>query len=199
MRGVYEEQCNTFGTFRKPFSPYSDTYNPGWRNHPNFSWKSDPNQPTSSNNNWSTEAQPPRSHHTPQYDAQQNRNPLEETLQAFMEAQNKTNQNFESVLTQVADESKEIKSQITNLTSALTIQERGRFLSQPYSNPKGQHIGQTSTAEQQNLKDVNAITTQSRKVLNEPTLPPSNTNATILSNTEDIPPQGTEKKSPVQV
>ncbi|PON42473.1 hypothetical protein TorRG33x02_335780 [Trema orientale] len=99
MRGVYEEQCNAIGMFRKPFSPYSDTYNPGWRNHPNFSWKSDPNQPTSSNNNWSTKAQPPRSYHTPQYNAQQNRNPLEEIRQVFMEAQNKTNQKFESVLT----------------------------------------------------------------------------------------------------
>ena len=37
MRGVYEEQCNALGMFQKPYSPYSNTYNPGWRNHPNFS------------------------------------------------------------------------------------------------------------------------------------------------------------------
>ena len=29
MRGVYEEQCNALGMFRKPFSPYTETYNPG--------------------------------------------------------------------------------------------------------------------------------------------------------------------------
>uniref|UniRef100_A0A2N9EYS5 RNA-directed DNA polymerase n=1 Tax=Fagus sylvatica TaxID=28930 RepID=A0A2N9EYS5_FAGSY len=34
--GVFEEHCGAIGNFRKPFSPYSETYNPGWRNHPNF-------------------------------------------------------------------------------------------------------------------------------------------------------------------
>jgi hypothetical protein len=42
---VFEmEQVNAFNSFQKPSSgPYSETYNPGWRNHPNFSWKQ--NQP----------------------------------------------------------------------------------------------------------------------------------------------------------
>jgi hypothetical protein len=39
------EQVNAFNNFQKPSSgPYSKTYNPGWRNHLNFSWKQ--NQPT---------------------------------------------------------------------------------------------------------------------------------------------------------
>jgi hypothetical protein len=39
------EQVNAFNNFQKPSSgPYSETYNPGWRNHPNFYWKH--NQPT---------------------------------------------------------------------------------------------------------------------------------------------------------
>jgi 5'-3' exonuclease len=39
------EQVNAFNNFQKPSSgTYSETYNPGWRNHPNFSWKQ--NQPT---------------------------------------------------------------------------------------------------------------------------------------------------------
>ena len=38
------EQVNTFNDYRKQSNgPYSKTYNPGWRNHPNFSWKQ--NQP----------------------------------------------------------------------------------------------------------------------------------------------------------
>jgi hypothetical protein len=43
---VFEmEQVNAFNSFQKPSSgPYSKTYNHGWRNHPNFSWKQ--NQPT---------------------------------------------------------------------------------------------------------------------------------------------------------
>ena len=32
------EQANVLNTFKKPNpNPYSQTYNPGWRNHPNFS------------------------------------------------------------------------------------------------------------------------------------------------------------------
>jgi hypothetical protein len=32
------EQVNAFNNFQKPSSgPYSETYNLGWRNHPNFS------------------------------------------------------------------------------------------------------------------------------------------------------------------
>jgi hypothetical protein len=39
------EQVNAFNNFQKHSTgPYSETYNPGWRNHPNFSWKQ--NQPT---------------------------------------------------------------------------------------------------------------------------------------------------------
>jgi hypothetical protein len=41
----YDEQVNDFNDFRKQTSgPYSEAYNPGWRNHLNFSWKQ--NQPT---------------------------------------------------------------------------------------------------------------------------------------------------------
>jgi hypothetical protein len=34
------EKVNTFNNFQKHSTgPYSESYNPGWRNHPNFSWK----------------------------------------------------------------------------------------------------------------------------------------------------------------
>jgi hypothetical protein len=46
------EQVNVLNSFRRPnHNPYSQTYNPGWRDHPNFSSKS-------SNNNTQT-SQPP--------------------------------------------------------------------------------------------------------------------------------------------
>ncbi|KAH9658353.1 hypothetical protein KPL70_023455 [Citrus sinensis] len=36
----YSDQANAIGVKRKPsnYSPYPNTYNPGWRDHPNFSW-----------------------------------------------------------------------------------------------------------------------------------------------------------------
>ena len=44
-----------------------------------------------------------------------------------METQNKTNQKFEVILTQVVEDQKEMKSQITKLTNALVTQEQGKF------------------------------------------------------------------------
>ena len=157
MRGVYEEQCNALGAYNKPFS---NTYNPGWRNHPNFSWR-DSNQAQPLGGQWRSEQQqqPPKAYSAPQYSAQPQRSSLENTLQAFMEAQNKTNQKFESLFTQMVEESKEMKSQISKLTGALAIQEHGKFPSQAQSVPKRQHMAQTSNSEKQNIKEVNAITT----------------------------------------
>ncbi|KAK9185186.1 hypothetical protein WN943_025540 [Citrus x changshan-huyou] len=36
----YSDQANAIGVMRKPsnYNPFSNTYNPGWRDHPNFSW-----------------------------------------------------------------------------------------------------------------------------------------------------------------
>ena len=31
-------QANYVSNFQRQNNPYSNTYNPGWRNHPNFSW-----------------------------------------------------------------------------------------------------------------------------------------------------------------
>jgi hypothetical protein len=38
------EQVHALNSFQRPnHNPNSQTYNPGWRNHPNFSWKCDNN------------------------------------------------------------------------------------------------------------------------------------------------------------
>ncbi|KAI5648138.1 hypothetical protein M9H77_34143 [Catharanthus roseus] len=36
---VQSEQVNAAQGFHRQNDPYSNTYNSGWRNHPNFSWK----------------------------------------------------------------------------------------------------------------------------------------------------------------
>ena len=139
MKGVYEEQCNALDTYKKPYGPFSESYNPGWKNHPNFSWRDSNQQAQSSGGQWRSEqqSQPPRTYFAPQNNMQPKGNSLEDTLKAFMDAQNKTNQRVYSMLTQLVEENKEIKSQITKLTEALTVQERGRFPSQAQSNLRG--------------------------------------------------------------
>jgi len=39
---VLHDQPNATNMVKKIYySPYSETYNPGWGNHPNFSWRND--------------------------------------------------------------------------------------------------------------------------------------------------------------
>ena len=98
------------------------------------------------------------------------------------------------------EDQKEMKSQITKLTSALIVQEQGKFPSQHQSNPKGQHMAETSHTDSPNIKGVNAITTRSGKVLERPNLPsrPNSTTATS-STSENAFPQETKKKPTIQV
>ena len=59
------EEVNAFNEYRKPTSgPFSETYNPGSENHPNFSWKQ--NQPLNQGGN-SPQAQ---NQYQPSYQAQ---------------------------------------------------------------------------------------------------------------------------------
>ncbi|XP_062104039.1 uncharacterized protein LOC133815188 [Humulus lupulus] len=40
-----QAQVQAVGNFQRPFNnPFSNTYNPGWRNHPNFSWRKNQGQ-----------------------------------------------------------------------------------------------------------------------------------------------------------
>ena len=42
LREILHEQVNVVDNFKRPNSnQYSQTYNLGWRNHPNFSWTND--------------------------------------------------------------------------------------------------------------------------------------------------------------
>ncbi|XP_024031086.1 uncharacterized protein LOC112094464 [Morus notabilis] len=107
-----------------------------------------------------------------------------------MDAQNKTNQRVDSMLTQLVEENKEIKIQIIKLTEALTVHERGKFPSQAQSNLRGQHMTQTSNSEGQNIKEVNAISTQSGKNFDTPS-----TSKTTSSNEESAQ----EKEEPTKI
>ena len=127
------EQAHALNSFQRPnHKQYSQTYNPGWRNHPNFNWKSE-------NNNAQTSQPPFQAHHNfqnsygyaPPYASPPRRN-LEETLHAFIEKQ-------ETINTQLAQSMTDFKDTLAKLTSALSFQEKGKFPSQPQQNPKGQY------------------------------------------------------------
>jgi hypothetical protein len=113
------EQAHALNSFQRPnHNPYLQKYNPGWRNHPNFSWKSD-------NNNAQTSQPSFQAHHNfqnfhgyaPPYAPPPRRN-LEETLHAFIEKQ-------EAINTQLAQTMTGFKDTIAKFTSTLSFQEKG--------------------------------------------------------------------------
>lgn len=70
----YSKEANYVGNYNKENNPFSNSFNQGWRNHPNLSWKSKQNvlkPPTS--------FQPPM-HNQVQHQAPISEMPLEDVL-----------------------------------------------------------------------------------------------------------------------
>ncbi|KAL3597114.1 hypothetical protein D5086_008751 [Populus alba] len=129
------EQAHALNSFQRPnHNPYSQTYNPGWRNHPNFSWKSDSNNAQTSHPPFQTHHNFQNSHgYAPPYAPPPRRN-FEETLHVFIEKQ-------ETINTQLAQSMTDFKDALAKLTSALSFQEKvitlrsGKVIEKPILEP----------------------------------------------------------------
>ena len=109
FKEVLHDQANAMNTYKKPFqSPYPETYNPGWRNHPNFSWRNENNAPPPQGPSNSVTYNPPH------------KRTLEDTLQTFMQGQSTINSQTSQALN-------DIRSTLTKLTTSLSTQEKGKF------------------------------------------------------------------------
>ncbi|KAJ4723144.1 Integrase [Melia azedarach] len=153
FKEMFHDQANSMNTFKKTFpthSPYSETYNPGWRNHPNFSWKNEHNvhPPLQRPSNFL----PYHSSHS---------KTLEETLQAFMQGQT-------SINNQTSQAINDIKNTLSKLTSSLSVQEKGKFPAQPQPNPVSQFNVNNSDSSDTHPEDANSITTlRSGKIIDK--------------------------------
>ncbi|GFZ02803.1 hypothetical protein Acr_15g0014110 [Actinidia rufa] len=174
-------QVNAIGHYRRGGgNPYSNTYNPGWRDHPNFGWR---NEGTSNPQAYQGGFHNPQSHQTPPPSQPQHYQPslvtafptqpkpfqpppqahsntyqpphkrsLEDTLQQFIQSQGEVNSRVDNTLD-------DIKSQLTLLTQALTLTEKGKLLAQPQPNPS-RHVHSTEISNQPSSghEQVQAIT-----------------------------------------
>jgi len=166
------EQANALNSFQKPNpNPYSQTYNSGWRNHPNFSWKNNAQMsqpPFQANHNFQNSqayapyVPPPRKN-------------IEETLHVFMEKQ-------ESINAQNAQTMADLKDTLAKFTAALSFQEKGKFPSQPQQNPKGQYNSSAGSSGSQHIDQVKSvITLRNGKVIEKPILEPYDENDKLIS------------------
>ncbi|KAG8501564.1 hypothetical protein CXB51_003869 [Gossypium anomalum] len=99
-----EEQVNYMGNnnFRSQNNPYSNTYNVGWKNHPNFCWGGQQNQ----------RPQNPQNFQQPLYQQEKKPN-LEEMLSKFISVSNTRFQNTETALKNQQASIQGLKNQIS--------------------------------------------------------------------------------------
>ncbi|RVX07263.1 Transposon Ty3-I Gag-Pol polyprotein [Vitis vinifera] len=175
---MYRDQANVVGQFRpNNNAPYGNTYNSSWRNHPNFSWKAratqyqqpdPPSQQSSSIEQIIANLSKVVGDFVGKQEAtnarvDQRMDRMESMLNKRMDGmQNDMNQKFDN-----------IQYSISRLTNLNTLQEKGRFPSQPNQNPKGVHEVESHEGESSQVKDVKAlITLRSGKKIEQPTPKP---------------------------
>jgi len=120
FKEVLHEQVSAANAYQRPFSsPYSETYNPNWWNHLNFSWRNDQsaNEPQGS------------SSHAPYVPP--HKKTLKETLQTFLQSQTQINQNTRQDI-------QKLKNSVDRVESKLNVREKGKFSAQPKPNPRTQ-------------------------------------------------------------
>ena len=102
-------------------------------------------------------------------------------------------QELKSCFTQMVEEMKDMKIQMTKLNTTLAIQEHGKLPAQPLIHQKGQHMAQTSSSADTNFKEVNAITTRSGQSTVSPL---TKTTSTSMPAPDDDVPISTPVKAP---
>ncbi|KAH9704471.1 hypothetical protein KPL70_011476 [Citrus sinensis] len=210
----YSDQANAIGVMRKPsnYNPYSNTYNPGWRDHPNFSWSQGFQQ-----NGLAAPAPPiPQNPQASQpsfrpYNQNQNYSqprPWEDAFQNFknvthstIEQQNRTidglrnefRAGFNSQAQSVSSHEKMVGQLSSSVqTLAMTV-EKDKFPSQPVPNPKGVHEASTSSPQQHG--EVKAVMTlrKGKEVDNKVEMPATKENQIVPINVDDSSPEEKEE------
>ena len=111
------EQANFVNNFCRPNNPYSETYNPGWRNHPNFAWGNNTRAPQQN--------QPPPGFHPPQ----EKKSNMEELMTKFVIATEARLQNQEATI-------RNLETQIGQLANYVSNRPQGTLPSNTEKNPK---------------------------------------------------------------
>ncbi|XP_057522603.1 uncharacterized protein LOC130802612 [Amaranthus tricolor] len=134
---------------RQQYNPYSNTFNPRWRDHPNFSYKNNNAQNPSSSYNIPLGFQqrppfPPQQQHPPKSN-------LESLMENFMATQSKQNEHFSTSINQILAHNKMIDTQMAQMAQQLSnlSMQKGQLPGNTEKNP-------TTSPHQQ----LNAVTTR---------------------------------------
>ncbi|GJS57233.1 uncharacterized protein Tco_0652017 [Tanacetum coccineum] len=143
------EQMNAVGGFPGPpqrkYDPFSNTYNPGWRDHPNFSYGS-------RSNNFQQQYPKPTTHSQPS--SSNSSMSLEDIVKTLATSTQQFQQDTKTTIQHLENQIGQLATSVNRLES----QASGKLPSQTVNNPK---------------QNVSAVTLRSGKVLEEQPLKPS--------------------------
>src|SRR3954466_1374872 len=142
-------------------NPYANTYNPGWKNHPNFAWNDQQgNFQKQGSTQFQTPAQPQQQlpyqqqfqHHPQKFQQQVSKKEdweiaLEKVATQNSQFQEETRANLRNTTASI----KNLEVQIGQIAQHLTLQAQGNFPNE-------------TVKDQKNLEKINAVTTRSKKV-----------------------------------
>ncbi|XP_042980275.1 uncharacterized protein LOC122310471 [Carya illinoinensis] len=164
FKEVLLDQSNLVHMIFKKFSrPYSNTYNAGWRNYPNFSRKNEQPGPSTQGQSQYTPYGVAGQGSGPSYFANQpspmQKKGVEDSIQQLTVTLQQFMQNQATVNNQNAQAINDIKGTLTRVTTTQSNQEKGKFPAQTQPNPQVQSQSSQNNGEGANVKSVKAITT----------------------------------------
>ncbi|CAL8989354.1 unnamed protein product, partial [Prunus brigantina] len=128
------EQANALQARNPNNDPYSNTYNPGWRNHPNFKWSNNSNVQQTQGPPPGFQIQQRQFQQAPQQVQEQKGDQmgeLQDMFKKFMGQQMQTNQNLQNAVNK-------LEVQVGQIASSLSNRASGTFPSQTEVNPRHQ-------------------------------------------------------------
>ncbi|KAL5569553.1 hypothetical protein UlMin_026128 [Ulmus minor] len=178
------------GNYNRGNNPYSNTYNPGWRQHPNFSWSNqtgqgsnNPNRPLNPNSSAPPGFQQQQGQR-PQFHAQstpQERNDsLESMMRPFM---NKTETHIQNQGVALRN----LENQVGQLATALS------------SRPSGALPSNTKIPQRDGKEHAKAITLRSGSTVEVPEVKKRTQKDSVLVQEEEITEQGKDQCENIEV
>ena len=147
------------GNFNRNHNSYSNTYNPGWRQHPNFSWNSQ-------GQNAGSSSTPNRPQHPPGFPPQARTQPVEQSssmeslLKEYMAKNDAIIQNQASMIQSQAASLRSLENQLGQLANALNTR------------PQGSLPSDTENPRREGKEQCKAISLRSGKELEQPEVKP---------------------------
>ncbi|CAN6557791.1 unnamed protein product [Malus baccata var. baccata] len=128
---LVQEHVNMVNNFIRPRSdPYSNTYNPGWKNHPNLSWGGN-QQPRQYQQSYQSTSETKK----PSLEDQMSQ--LAQHMSALSTSTNSFVQSTQTSIQNLTASVGNLETQVGQLATMFNEREKGKFLSQYEQNPRG--------------------------------------------------------------